>query len=151
MSGEPVPVTGVWVHKNFPHIEDGKLDVYVEFDGNWHNIQEHEHPDMGGISHITEVAGIRGAPVWDPESEDSPIGWTKGPGTPQQINELAKYLVNEWADEISDGSAAEMAIRLLRRLKRCTAAMERYGTGNVNVRQVLNLLKKSDTVNEANA
>jgi hypothetical protein len=156
MPGEPVPVTGVWLHKNFPHLQDGKLDLYVEVEGNWRHIQEHEHPDQGVISHITEVAGIRDAPVWDPDAEKHPRGWTKGPGAPQQIRELADYLLAEWRDEIgvdNDGSAVDMAIRLLRKLKRTREAMEQYaehGSGTVNVRQVLNLLK-SDTVNEANS
>lgn len=61
---EPVPITGVWVHRSFDHLGGG-LEVMVEVDGVWRTVQQHSGPEHGYISHITEAAGIRAAPPAD--------------------------------------------------------------------------------------
>lgn len=62
---EPVPITGVWVRRDFAHL-GGKLRVLVEVGGEWRLVQEHDDepgPHQSHISHITEPAGILSAPV----------------------------------------------------------------------------------------
>jgi hypothetical protein len=145
MPKEPVPVTAVWVHKNFPHLSGGRLDVYVETDGDWHHIQSHDRPDDGCISHITEIAGIRNAPVRDPALDHTADGWFKGPGVPQQINELGNFLIENFPNEVGavgpGESAAQMAIRLLGNMRSVIDEQNRlYAQGSrmVNRRQVVN-------------
>lgn len=65
MPKESVPITGVWVHRNFDHL-NGELEVMVEIDGKWRSIQK--HPPEGYISHITETRGMLAAPLADVES-----------------------------------------------------------------------------------
>jgi hypothetical protein len=62
-----VPVTGVWVRREFEHL-GGRLTVLVEVEGRWRALNT--WAPEGHISHIYEPAGIVRAPL-DPLTEPS--------------------------------------------------------------------------------
>lgn len=70
MSGDPAPVTGVWLRKASAY-NGGRLEVLVEVGGVWRRVID-DRADDGPISHIVEPAGIRKAPVDDLPDAPSP-------------------------------------------------------------------------------
>lgn len=71
MAQEPVPVSGIWLRKNFAHL-GGEIEVLAEVDGVWRLLGTWPNDD-GCISHIVEPAGIRSAPAdTAPEAEPGP-------------------------------------------------------------------------------